>query len=595
ALVKDQGSLRITVCDVPPAKPPQKSCTAKYAPVELLKQDARLSHGEPSVSFGTPEEDIMSIAASEEDLPLSETDAELAAMLLRVAKSIELEVPKAPSPERSRLDDWFLGAKGDVPPCPDPVPFFLRAGIRHYGIQGRRYVYYRSVDPARTPTGGLASPPQPVLLVDPDGTTFFARRLPRFRGIRFTSVRSDIDASVLRAEIAVLLAKDTIKPVPPTEMKSGFYNPNFIVPKKSAPLWEQGIRILNYLNDWLIIAHLRDLLCQQGPGASAPQPFGASGQPGEEQSLPCAEHLFSCLSLEDSPEEGPSFSGDGHHLAPAPRPVEPPRVAPGRDAADFAGLPQAVVDTITQARAPSTRQAYALKWGPTEMFGRSGACLPARKVGAEAVPLHPEGVRCSNYSVSRSLGKHHLIIRFLRGARRSNPPRPCLIPSWDLSVVLLGLRRAPFEPLGSAELKFLPLKTALLTALASIKRVGDLEAFSVSEVCLEFGPADSHVTLTPRPGYVPKVPTTPFRDQVVNLQAPPSEEADPALALLCPVRVLRVYVDHTQSFRCSEQLFVCFGGQQKGECCLQAEVGPLGGRCHHLGVRVPRRAVPPRS
>ncbi|KAL0149952.1 hypothetical protein M9458_054744, partial [Cirrhinus mrigala] len=50
----------------------------------------------------------MSIAASEEDLPLSETDAELAAMLLRVAKSIELEVPKAPSPERSRLDDWFL-------------------------------------------------------------------------------------------------------------------------------------------------------------------------------------------------------------------------------------------------------------------------------------------------------------------------------------------------------------------------------------------------------------------------------------------------------------------------------------------------------
>ncbi|KAI2652659.1 Gag-Pro-Pol polyprotein [Labeo rohita] len=29
-----------------------------------------------------------------------------------------------------------------------------------------------------------------------------------------------------------------------------------------APLWGQGIRILNYLNDWLIIAHLRDLLCQ---------------------------------------------------------------------------------------------------------------------------------------------------------------------------------------------------------------------------------------------------------------------------------------------------------------------------------------------
>ncbi|KAL0152541.1 hypothetical protein M9458_052264, partial [Cirrhinus mrigala] len=172
-------------------------------------------------------------------------------------------------------------------------------------------------------------------------------------------------------------------------------------------------------------------------------------------------------SLEDSPEEGPSFSGDGHNLAPASRPVEPTRVAPGRDMV-------------------------------------------------------------------------------------------------DLSVALQGLRGPPFEPLVSVELKFLSLKTALLTALASIKRVGDLQAFSVNEACLEFGPADSHVVLRPRPGYVPKVPTTPFRDQVVNLQALPPEEADPALALLCPVCALRIYVDRIRSFRRSEQLFVCFGGQQKG-------------------------------
>ncbi len=79
-----------------------------------------------------------------------------------------------------------------------------------------------------------------------------------------------------------------------------------------------------------------------------------------------------------------------------------------------------------------------------------------------------------------------------------------------------------------------------------------------------FGPDYSHLVLRPRPGYVPKVPTTPFRDQVVNLQALPSEEADPALALLCPVRALRIYVDRTRSFRSSEQLFVCYGGQQRG-------------------------------
>ncbi|KAL0188443.1 hypothetical protein M9458_015542, partial [Cirrhinus mrigala] len=65
------------------------------------------------------------------------------------------------------------------------------------------------------------------------------------------------------------------------------------------------------------------------------------------------------------------------------------------------------------------------------------------------------------------------------------------------------------------------------------------------------------------PGYVPKVPTTPFRDKVVELQALPPEEADPALALLCPVHALHIYVDRTRSFRRSEQLFVCIGGQQK--------------------------------
>ncbi len=109
------------------------------------------------------------------------------------------------------------------------------------------------------------------------------------------------------------------------------------------------------------------------------------------------------------------------------------------------------------------------------------------------------------------------------------------------------------------------MKTLLLTALASIKRVGDQQAFWVDESCIEFGPAESRATLRPRPGYVPKVPTTPFRDQMVNLQVLPLEEADPALNLLCPVHALRQYVDRTLSFRTREQLFVCYGGQQKGK------------------------------
>ncbi|KAL0192478.1 hypothetical protein M9458_010774, partial [Cirrhinus mrigala] len=119
----------------------------------------------------------------------------------------------------------------------------------------------------------------------------------------------------------------------------------------------------------------------------------------------------------------------------------------------------------------------------------------------------------------------NLIVRFLRDARRLNPPRPPLVPSWDLSVILTGLQRGPFELLDSVELKFLSAETALLTTLTSITSWIRAQG--------------SHHA---------------FRVQVLNLQALPSEEADPVLALLCPIRVLRIYVDRTWSFRSSEQL-----------------------------------------
>ncbi len=287
-------------------------------------------------------------------------------------------------------------------------------------------------------------------------------------------------------------------------------------------------------------------------------------------------------SLASSSEKGPSFSETGHPLAPASRPLETPCLVPGRDAEVLGDLPPEVLNTIASARAPSTRRAYALKWnlfvkwcssrredprrcsiGVVLSFLQQGL---ERRLSPSTLKVHAAAISAYHDHIDgRSIGKHNLVVRFLRGVRRLNPPRPPSIPSWDLALVLRALQIAPFEPLQSADLRILSMKTLLLVALASIKRVGDLQAFSVDESCLEFGPGDGHVVLSPRPGYVPKVPTTPFRDQVVSLQALPLEEADPALALLCPVRALRLYTDRTQSLRTSDQLFVCYGGQQKGK------------------------------
>ncbi|KAL0149087.1 hypothetical protein M9458_055608, partial [Cirrhinus mrigala] len=207
----------------------------------------------------------------------------------------------------------------------------------------RGHVGQRSLDSPRDQAGDLASASQPLAVVDSDGTSWLCDSVrqapPRYRGVLSTLVHSDTQAAVLRAEVAVLLAKDAIEPVPPAEMKSGFYSPYFIMPKNSgglrpildlralnrsllrlpfkmlttkrmltcirrqdwfaaidlkdayfhvsilprhrpflrtkcfhlacpsprvftkvteaalSPLWQMGIRILNYLDDWLLIAH----------------------------------------------------------------------------------------------------------------------------------------------------------------------------------------------------------------------------------------------------------------------------------------------------------------------------------------------------
>ncbi len=134
----------------------------------------------------------------------------------------------------------------------------------------------------------------------------------------------------------------------------------------------------------------------------------------------------------------------------------------------------------------------------------------------------------------------------MRGVRRLRPVRPTAVPSWDLSVVLEGLVMAPFEPLESASERILTLKVVLLLALTSLKRVGDLQAFSVSETCMDFAPGLVKVTLRPRPGYIPKVLSTSFRSQVVTLHSfhpPPfASSEDERLHLLCPVRALKLWI-----------------------------------------------------
>ncbi len=164
---------------------------------------------------------------------------------------------------------------------------------------------------------------------------------------------------------------------------------------------------------------------------------------------------------------------------------------------------------------------------------------PRRKVYAAAISAFHAPI------AGRSVGRYSAVIQYLRGAKRMNPLRPRTVPPWDLPTVLRAMKGPPFEPLQSSSLRAISLKTALLLALASVKR-GDLEALSVNPACLEFGPNDSKVVLRPRLGYVPKVFSTPFRAQVMAL-SPRRAARNPCSVLSGPWKYTLSVLPRTES------------------------------------------------
>ncbi len=289
-------------------------------------------------------------------------------------------------------------------------------------------------------------------------------------------------------------------------------------------------------------------------------------------------------SLGDSDQAGLTVPASGQDLASSAGALEVVGMAHTGPRAVIDGLPAEVQETIASARAPSTRKLYSSKWGVFESWCLTRAIDPVNcpvgpvleflqerlTAGAAATTLrvYVAAIAARRELDEIPLGRHRLVSAFMRGARRLRPVRPTAVPSWDLSVVLEGLVTAPFEPLESASDRILTLKVVLLLALTSLKRVGDLQAFSVSETCMDFAPGLVKVTLRPRPGYIPKVLSTSFRSQVVTLHSfhpPPfASSEDERLHMLCPVRALKLYVDRSKVWRRSPQLLICFGAGRRG-------------------------------
>ncbi|KAI2646978.1 hypothetical protein H4Q32_031273 [Labeo rohita] len=293
----------------------------------------------------------------------------------------------------------------------------------------------------------------------------------------------------------------------------------------------------------------RGFVCTLFPDRSAPRSSG-EGAPGRGPSSISSPVLAGPsmvlgpnfpprrLSMGDSRQEGSPLASGRHHLPPSPGVVEVMGVAPEGARLIASGLSTEVVETILQSRAPSTRKLYALKWKLfTSWCGdhqQDPVNCPVGTVLEFLQDRFSTGLAHSTLKVyvaaiaayhaplgGTSVGKDPLVVRFLRGALRLRPPVQPRVPTWDLAVVLEALCGPPFEPIEESSDHLLSIKTVLLLALSSLKRVGDLQALSVAPSHLDFAPGMAKVFLYPRPGYVPKVPSVPPRPVVLQAFCPP--------------------------------------------------------------------------
>ena len=133
------------------------------------------------------------------------------------------------------------------------------------------------------------------------------------------------------------------------------------------------------------------------------------------------------------------------------------------------------------------------------------------------------------------------------------------IPSWNLSLVLHQLTKAPFEPIKDASLKHLAFKTIFLLVLGSGKRRGEIHDWQYKNIRHQ---SDwSKVSLYASPSYLSK---NQLAKEALDSVAP---VVIPALAptlvkslkSLCPVRALCYYLDRTSDIRQDKELvFVSF-------------------------------------
>ena len=176
-----------------------------------------------------------------------------------------------------------------------------------------------------------------------------------------------------------------------------------------------------------------------------------------------------------------------------------------------AGFSSAVAEQSSLARRPSSRAVYQVSWSIYRGWCHSNGHSVSRPTLAKVADFlywlrYTRGLSVSSLrryrSVLSAVFRFHLpslssdpVIRdLLRSFQLSSAERVLRPPAWDLSMVLTYLVSPAFEPLSHASFRALMLKTLFLLALATAKRVGELQGLSsivtfvAGDACLSYIP-----------------------------------------------------------------------------------------------------------
>ena len=282
----------------------------------------------------------------------------------------------------------------------------------------------------------------------------------------------------------------------------------------------------------------------------------------------------------------PQSFGKGHSSSPVDAALQrscPPEsqqsesacLAPRASAIQEQGFSAEVATRIEAPQRRSTRVVYKLKWAifvkwcdSNKVDFRSPSVnqiadfllhlFKARNLQPSTIDGYRTAIVDMVDNDKLNISKDENLTRLLDSFHMDKPKGRQGVPSWNLSLVLHQLTKAPFEPMWKASLKHLTLKTVFLLALGSGKRCCEIHAWLYKNI--RYQENWSQVSLYPSPRFLSKNQLA--RDGpasvapvVIPALAPSLDGSLTQDKSMCPVRALRYYLDRAKDLHEGKDLF----------------------------------------